>query len=62
MTSFNPLAKVLATIALVAGNAAMAQSLDKPFTVVEPEQIQWKDAGKGVKFAVISGDPAKPGP
>ena len=38
MTSFNPLAKVLATITLVAGNAAMAQSLDKPFTVVEPEQ------------------------
>ena len=39
-----------------------AQSLDKTFTVVEPEQIQWKDAGKGVKFAVISGDPSKPGP
>ena len=40
--------------------AACAQSLDKPFTVVEPEQIQWKDAGKGVRFAVISGDPSKP--
>ena len=39
-----------------------AQSLDKIFTVVEPEQIQWKDAGKGVKFAVISGDPSKLGP
>lgn len=39
-----------------------AQSLDKPFTVVEPDQVQWKDAGKGIKFAVISGDPSKPGP
>jgi quercetin dioxygenase-like cupin family protein len=49
------------TLACVCGSA-YAQSLDKPFPVVEPEQIQWKDAGKGVKFAVISGDPSKPGP
>lgn len=51
---------LLAAMVCVAG--VSAQSLDKPFTVIEPEQIQWKDAGKGVKFAVISGDPSKPGP
>jgi quercetin dioxygenase-like cupin family protein len=39
-----------------------AQTTDKPFPVVKPDDIAWKDAGKGVKFAVISGDPSKPGP
>jgi quercetin dioxygenase-like cupin family protein len=65
MTSFSHLVKALAiaVITTIAASATvMAQSLDKPFTVVEPAQIQWKDAGKGVKFAVISGDPSKPGP
>lgn len=39
-----------------------AQSLDKAFTVIEPDQVAWKDMGHGIKMAVISGDPAKPGP
>jgi hypothetical protein len=41
---------------------ALAQTTDKPFPVVKPDDIAWKDAGKGVKFAVISGDPSKAGP
>ncbi|NBY33101.1 MAG: hypothetical protein EBQ68_03380, partial [Betaproteobacteria bacterium] len=41
---------------------ALAQTTDKPFPVVKPDDIAWKDAGKGVKLAVISGDPSKPGP
>jgi hypothetical protein len=44
------------------GSAAVGQSLDQKFTVVEPDQVQWKDYGKGIKMAVISGDPSKPGP
>ncbi len=43
-------------------SAVVAQSLDKPFTVIEPAQVQWKDAGNGIKMAVIAGDPSKPGP
>ncbi|NDG14889.1 MAG: hypothetical protein EB110_04430 [Betaproteobacteria bacterium] len=62
MASLHLIHKAWVAIAITASATAMAQSLDKPFTVVAPEQIQWKDAGKGVKFAVISGDPSKPGP
>jgi hypothetical protein len=62
MASSHLIHKAWVAIAITASATAMAQSLDKPFTVVAPEQIQWKDAGKGVKFAVISGDPSKPGP
>ena len=56
MTSFSHSVKALAiaVITTIASSATvMAQSLDKPFTVVEPAQIQWKDAGKGVKFACV---------
>jgi len=34
---------------------------DRDFLVVSPEKIVWKDAGRGVKIAVIYGDPSKPG-
>lgn len=43
-------------------SAVVAQSLDKTFTIVEPDQVQWKEAGNGIKMAVISGDPSKAGP
>jgi quercetin dioxygenase-like cupin family protein len=43
-------------------SAAVAQSLDKSFTVMEPENIPWKEAGNGIKMAVIAGDPSQPGP
>ena len=49
-----------ATAVLVLG--AHAQTTDKSFPVVKPDDIAWRDAGKGVKIAVISGDPSKPGP
>ncbi len=39
-----------------------AQSLDKPFTVIQADQVPWKEAGQGIKFAAISGDPSQPGP
>ena len=53
---------IAATLAAFMVMAAHAQTTDKPFPVVKPDDIAWKDAGKGVKFAVISGDPSKPGP
>ncbi len=49
-------------LALAISGPALAQSLDKSFTVVAPDQIQWKEMAKGIKMAVISGDPSKPGP
>ena len=52
---------VVLAVASVCGSA-YAQSLDLAFPIVQPEQIQWRDAGKGIKIAVISGDPSKPGP
>ncbi len=34
---------------------------DKDFLVVPEDKIIWRDAGRGVKIAVIYGDPSKPG-
>lgn len=34
---------------------------EKDFIVALPEQIVWRDAGKGVKIALVYGDPSKPG-
>ena len=34
---------------------------EKDFQVTLPENIVWRDAGRGVKLAVIYGDPSKPG-
>ena len=41
---------------------ALAQTDAKGFIRVLPENIVYKDAGNGVKFASIYGDPSKPGP
>jgi len=50
------------TLACAGSATVWAQSLDKPFTVIEPEQVQWTEASQGIRFAAISGDPSKPGP
>lgn len=34
---------------------------DKDFLEISPERIVWKDAGRGVKIAVIYGALSKPG-
>lgn len=62
MTVFHPKFIVACGLALCLHSAMFAQSLDKTFTVVEPDQVQWKEAGNGIKMAVIAGDPSKPGP
>jgi quercetin dioxygenase-like cupin family protein len=62
MTVFHPKFIVACGLALCLHSATFAQSLDKTFTVVEPDQVQWKEAGNGIKMAVIAGDPSKPGP
>ena len=49
----------LATMLAVAPSLS-AQS-DKDFQITLPENIVWKDAGHGVKIAVVFGDPSKPG-
>ena len=43
--------------------AAVAETDAVGFERVTPDQIAWKDVpnGRGVQFAVVSGDPAKPG-
>ena len=61
MTCFKSVSIALAVSSLMT-LGVHAQTTDKPFPVVKPDDIAWKDAGKGVKFAVISGDPSKPGP
>jgi len=45
----------------LAGDIRADQS--RPFPVVAPEQIQWRDRPgfEGVQFASIAGDPSKPG-
>ncbi len=39
----------------------VAASGDKDFLITLPENIVWRDAGQGVKLAVVYGDPSKPG-
>ncbi len=62
MVGFNRHTFTVACLAICMQSAVLAQSLDKPFTVIEPDQVQWKEAGNGIKMAVIAGDPSKPGP
>lgn len=62
MNFFSQYFSVILMLSLSCSGATVAQSLDKPFTVIEPAQVQWKDAGNGIKIAVIAGDPSKPGP
>jgi len=54
---------VLLSLPLLPPVVAMADTDAKGFERVTPEQVVWKDVpnGLGVKMAVISGDPSKPG-
>jgi quercetin dioxygenase-like cupin family protein len=52
----------VAALLFGAGTMAHAQTDAQGFIRVAPENIVFKDAGNGVKFATIYGDPTKPGP
>jgi len=56
-------ATMLLGAALVPTALLRADSDPEGFVRVQPEDVQWKDLPgyDGVKFAVISGDPSKPG-
>ena len=56
-------ATLLLGAALVPTALLRADSDPAGFLRVQPEDVQWKDLPgyNGVKFAVISGDPSKPG-
>ena len=43
------------------GSPSYSAPSEKDFIVTPPENIVWKEAGKGVKIALIFGDPSKPG-
>ena len=51
-----------AAMLLGSGAGALAQTDAQGFIRVAPDNIVFKDAGNGVKFASIYGDPSKPGP
>lgn len=63
MVSFKKLV-MLGSAALLLGSSfgALAETDAKGFIRVAPDSIVYKDAGNGVKFANIFGDPTKPGP
>ncbi|HEY0481438.1 MAG TPA: cupin domain-containing protein [Kofleriaceae bacterium] len=53
-----------AALVLVTANASADKDKDKPgFVRVTPEEVKWTDRPgyDGVKFAVVHGDPSKPG-
>jgi quercetin dioxygenase-like cupin family protein len=52
----------VAALLFGAATLAHAQTDAQGFIRVAPENIVFKDAGNGVKFATIYGDPSKPGP
>ncbi len=47
--------------AMLAVAPSLSAQSDKDFQIIFPENIVWKDAGHGVKIAVVYGDPSKPG-
>ncbi len=51
----------LSLAAILVASPSFCAPSDKDFVIVEPENIVWKDAGRGVKIALIYGDPSKPG-
>mgnify|MGYP000036927777 CR=1 FL=1 len=51
----------LGLAAMLAVAPSLSAQSDKDFQITLPENIVWKDAGHGVKIAVIYGDPSKPG-
>ena len=60
----NKSAFTLCTFALAAALAvspSFSAPSEKDFQITKAEQIVWKEAGRGVKVAVIYGDPSKPG-
>lgn len=58
-TRFIPCALGLAAVLVI--SPSFSASSEKDFQITFPENIVWKDAGRGVKIAVIYGDPSKPG-
>jgi len=55
------LTPALGLAALLAVAPSLSAQSDKDFQITLPENIVWKDAGHGVKIAVVYGDPSKPG-
>ena len=51
----------LGVAAMLAVAPSLSAQSDKDFQITFPENIVWKDAGHGVKIAVVFGDPSKPG-
>ena len=51
----------LGVAAMLAVAPSLSAQSDKDFQITFPENIVWKDAGHGVKIAVVYGDPSKPG-
>jgi quercetin dioxygenase-like cupin family protein len=51
----------LGVAAMLAVAPNLSAQSDKDFQITFPENIVWKDAGHGVKIAVVYGDPSKPG-
>ncbi len=51
----------LGLISVLLMSPSLAVPGEKDFLEVPPERIVWKDAGRGVKIAVIYGDLTKPG-
>ena len=51
----------LGVAAMLAVAPSLSAQSDKYFQITFPENIVWKDAGHGVKIAVVYGDPSKPG-
>ncbi len=51
----------LALASVLVMSPSFSAPSDKEFLEVPPERIVWKDAGRGVKIAVIYGDLSKPG-
>ena len=51
----------LGLAAMLAVAPSLSAQSDKDFQITLPENIVWKEAGHGVKIAVVYGDPSKPG-
>ncbi|MFM8466949.1 MAG: cupin domain-containing protein [Oxalobacteraceae bacterium] len=51
----------LGVAAMLAVAPSLSAQSDKDFQITLPENIVWKEAGQGVKIAVVYGDPSKPG-
>ncbi len=52
---------VITLAAILAVSPSYSAPSEKDFIITPPEKIVWRDAGKGVKIALIYGDPSKPG-